>query len=91
MKIGAGSGFTGGAAIGSADAGDGAIAIGAAIVPAKGEMLDPATLAAAAKARLSAFKLPSRWAILGSVDDLPRTGSGKIDKAALQAQLMAQA
>jgi acyl-CoA synthetase (AMP-forming)/AMP-acid ligase II len=59
-------------------------AIGAAVVPAKGAELDVASLAAAAKERLSAFKLPSRWTVLGSIDDLPRGGSGKIDKAGLQ-------
>jgi acyl-CoA synthetase (AMP-forming)/AMP-acid ligase II len=66
---------------------DGKAAIGAAMVPAKGVSLDPAGLAAAARERLSVFKLPSRWAILGSMDELPRGGSGKIDKAALQALL----
>lgn len=67
---------------------DGKAAIGAAVILVRGEVLDTASLAAAAKDRLSAFKLPSRWAILGSVDDLPRNASGKIDKAGLQALLI---
>lgn len=66
---------------------NGKTAIGAAVVPAEGHLLDVASLAAEAKERLSAFKLPSRWAILGSVSDLPRNASGKIDKAGLQALL----
>jgi acyl-CoA synthetase (AMP-forming)/AMP-acid ligase II len=66
---------------------DGNAAIGVAVVPANGEALDEVTLASAAKERLSAFKLPSRWAILGSVDDVPRIASGKIDKTGLQALL----
>ena len=70
---------------------DGKPAIGAAVVPAKGAALDAAALAAAAGERLSAFKRPSRWAVLRSVDQLPRNGSGKIDKAALQALLAPEA
>ena len=66
---------------------DGKTAIGAAVVLTKDAVLDARGLTAAAGERLSAFKLPSRWAMLGSVDDLPRNGSGKIDKAALQALL----
>jgi acyl-CoA synthetase (AMP-forming)/AMP-acid ligase II len=68
---------------------DGKAAIGAAVVPVPGNSLDERTLAAAAKERLSAFKLPSRWAILGTYDDVPRIASGKIDKAALQSLLTA--
>jgi len=66
---------------------DGKTAIGAAVVLTKDAVLDARGLTAAAGERLSAFKLPSRWAMLGSVDDLPRNGSGKIDKEALQALL----
>ncbi len=67
---------------------DGTLAIGAAVVPVQGETLTVATLASAAKERLSAFKLPSRWLILRSPDDLPRNASSKIDKPALQALLV---
>ena len=63
-------------------------AIGAAVVPDEGEQIDEATLASRAKERLSAFKLPSRWAILDSLDALPRNTSGKVDKARLQSLLM---
>lgn len=69
---------------------DGVTAIGAAILPELGGSMDEAGLIAAAKARLSAFKLPKRWAMLASLDDLPRSATGKIDKAWLQALLMGQ-
>ena len=68
---------------------DGHVAIGAAVLPAPGETIDRASLPAAAKERLSAFKLPVRWIILDSPDALPRNGSGKVDKARLQALLLA--
>ena len=59
------------------------VAIGAVVIGS----LDQASLASAAKERLSAFKLPSRWVILDTLDAVPRNGSGKIDKAGLQALL----
>jgi acyl-CoA synthetase (AMP-forming)/AMP-acid ligase II len=67
---------------------DGKPAIGAAVVPEPGALLDEAMLAAGAKARLSAFKLPSRWKILDSLDEVPRNASDKVDKAGLQALLL---
>ena len=67
---------------------DGRPAIGAAVVPEPGAQLDETALAAAAKERLSAFKLPKRWKILGSIADVPRNASDKVDKAALQALLL---
>jgi acyl-CoA synthetase (AMP-forming)/AMP-acid ligase II len=67
---------------------DGRPAIGAAVIPEKGAALDDATLAAAAKERLSAFKVPARWKILGSLDEVPRNASDKIDKPGLQALLL---
>ena len=66
---------------------DGRTMIGAAVLPAPGNVMDLAALAEAARQRLSAFKLPRRWAVLQSLDDLPRNASGKIDKPALQALL----
>ena len=36
-----------------------------------------------AKARLSSFKVPTRWRIIGA-DDVPMTTTGKVDKAGLQ-------
>ncbi len=68
---------------------NGKAAIGAALVPAKDAVLDLASVAAAAKDRLSAFKVPSRWAILSSLDDVPRNASDKVNKAALQALIIA--
>ena len=44
----------------------------------------------AVKARLSAFKLPTRWLVLGALDDVPLLGSGKVDKAALQKLLASE-
>jgi acyl-CoA synthetase (AMP-forming)/AMP-acid ligase II len=40
-------------------------------------------LASEAKARLSSFKVPTRWRIVGP-DDVPMTTTGKIDKTGLQ-------
>jgi acyl-CoA synthetase (AMP-forming)/AMP-acid ligase II len=40
-------------------------------------------LARDAKARLSSFKVPTRWRIIGA-DDVPMTTTGKVDKAGLQ-------
>jgi acyl-CoA synthetase (AMP-forming)/AMP-acid ligase II len=70
---------------------DGATAVGAAVLPDAGAALDLRTLAEAARQRLSAFKLPVRWVILASVDDLPKTDTGKIDKPRLRALLEAGA
>ena len=44
-------------------------------------------LVAAARARLSAFKLPTHWVVTACVDDVPMTPTAKVDKAALQALL----
>jgi acyl-CoA synthetase (AMP-forming)/AMP-acid ligase II len=38
----------------------------------------------AVKGRLSAFKVPTRWLLTKTLDDVPLMGSGKVDKAALQ-------
>ena len=40
-------------------------------------------LASDAKQRLSSFKVPTRWCIIGA-DDVPMTNTGKVDKAGLQ-------
>jgi len=37
-----------------------------------------------ARARLSAFKVPSRWAVV-EMADVPMTATGKVDKPALRA------
>jgi acyl-CoA synthetase (AMP-forming)/AMP-acid ligase II len=46
-----------------------------------------ADLVAGAKARLSAFKVPTRWMVTASDDDVPLTATAKVDKSALQALL----
>jgi acyl-CoA synthetase (AMP-forming)/AMP-acid ligase II len=63
-------------------------AIGAAVVLAPGADLDHNGLVREAKSRLSAFKIPSRWVIMETMESVPRGASGKIDKAALKALLM---
>lgn len=40
-----------------------------------------------ARARLSAFKVPSVWLVTESAADVPMTATSKVDKAALQARL----
>jgi acyl-CoA synthetase (AMP-forming)/AMP-acid ligase II len=67
------------------DAG-GAVAIGAAVVLDEGAALSTADLAREARARLSAFKVPSRWVVIASAD-VPMTVTGKVDKTGLQALL----
>ncbi|BBY79432.1 acyl--CoA ligase [Mycolicibacterium pulveris] len=44
-------------------------------------------LRAAARARLSAFKVPTVWRLVGSDDDIPRKATGKVDTARLRALL----
>jgi acyl-CoA synthetase (AMP-forming)/AMP-acid ligase II len=66
---------------------DGQPAVGAAVLPEAGAALALGDLAAAAKARLSAFKLPARWTILASLEELPTLATGKIDKPGLTALL----
>jgi acyl-CoA synthetase (AMP-forming)/AMP-acid ligase II len=62
---------------------DGADAVGALVV---GNVpLDE--LVTAARAGLSSFKVPTSWVLVGSADDVPMTGTDKVDKAALQALL----
>jgi acyl-CoA synthetase (AMP-forming)/AMP-acid ligase II len=51
---------------------------------------DAATLAAAARERLSAFKLPALWLVVADPDAVPMSATGKVDKLALQALLGAR-
>jgi acyl-CoA synthetase (AMP-forming)/AMP-acid ligase II len=44
-------------------------------------------LVAGARARLSAFKVPTCWVLTGSADDVPMLATAKVDKVALQALL----
>ena len=41
-------------------------------------------LSAAVRERLSAFKVPTRWLVTPSADDVPMTATAKVDKDALQ-------
>ena len=54
----------------------------AALVVSKEAHAD--ALAAAARTRLSAFKLPTRWLVVPDADAVPMSATGKVDKAALQ-------
>ena len=60
---------------------DGGVEVGALVLSKAG--LDE--IAAGAKARLSAFKVPTRWVVTAAAGDVPRTATDKVDKAALQA------
>jgi acyl-CoA synthetase (AMP-forming)/AMP-acid ligase II len=55
--------------------------VGAAVVTD----LDAAAVRAAAKAVLSAFKVPTRWHVVARLDEIPMTATGKVDKQALRA------
>lgn len=66
--------------------GDDQVALGAVVVLTADAALTDDDLGREAKARLSAFKVPSRWAVIAR-DDVPTTATGKVDKAALQALL----
>jgi acyl-CoA synthetase (AMP-forming)/AMP-acid ligase II len=58
--------------------------VGAAVVA---DSVDPRALADAASARLSAFKVPRRWLVLPTLDDVPMLPTGKVDTATLRALL----
>lgn len=44
-------------------------------------------LAAAARGRLSAFKVPTRWVVTPNADDVPLTATAKVDQARLRERL----
>ena len=52
---------------------------------------DHESLADAARARLSAFKLPTLWLVVRDAEQVPMTATGKVDKAALQQLLRSRA
>ena len=56
-------------------------AVGAVVVTT----LTPEAVHDAVRTRLSSFKVPSRWYVTDRPEDVPRTASDKVDKAALQA------
>jgi acyl-CoA synthetase (AMP-forming)/AMP-acid ligase II len=62
----------------------------AVIVPAPGATLDVASIRARARKELSSYKVPTRIEILSDESDVPWLGSGKPDKLALKARLVAQ-
>jgi acyl-CoA synthetase (AMP-forming)/AMP-acid ligase II len=64
-------------------------AIGAVVVTAPSCKMTLQQLRGEASARLSAYKLPSRWLLLDAQEKVPRTASGKIDKAGLRSLLLA--
>jgi acyl-CoA synthetase (AMP-forming)/AMP-acid ligase II len=63
--------------------------VAAAIVPIADRDVSAADVLAEAKNRLSAFKVPTVLRVLEPWQDVARTGSGKVDKPALQALLTA--
>ncbi|WP_082993262.1 class I adenylate-forming enzyme family protein [Mycobacterium sp. 1245111.1] len=73
--------------IGVPDPDKGAL-VSAVVVPNDGCVLSSDNLAAACKADLAAYKVPKKWVLLPSPDDLPYTSTNKIDKIRL-AQLVA--
>ena len=68
------------AGAGTGNGGTGRHTVGAVVISAR----DASQIAAAAKARLSSFKVPTRWLVLGSVDDVPKTPTGKVSPADLR-------
>ena len=63
---------------------DGADAVGVLVV----SVAPLADLVTGARARLSAFKVPTRWLVTPAAGDVPTTATAKVDKAALQALLL---
>ncbi len=63
---------------------DGADAVGAVVVSAR----PAAEIAVDVAGRLSSFKVPTRWLILASVDDVPRTPTGKVAPSDLRDLLL---
>jgi acyl-CoA synthetase (AMP-forming)/AMP-acid ligase II len=65
---------------------DGATEVGALVVSS----VPLPDLVAGVRARLSAFKVPTRWVVTSSPGDVPLTATAKVDKPALQALLLAR-
>jgi acyl-CoA synthetase (AMP-forming)/AMP-acid ligase II len=61
--------------------------VGAVVVATPGVDCTVEQLAAATRARLSAFKVPTRWSVIGA-DEVPTTATGKVDQSAIK-QLLA--
>jgi acyl-CoA synthetase (AMP-forming)/AMP-acid ligase II len=60
----------------------GALVVGV-VVLRPGESLAPDELRTRARAELAAYKVPKRWVVLPTTDELPYTTTNKIDKRAL--------
>jgi len=65
---------------------DGAHAVGAMVVSAS----PPAEIAEAARRRLSAFKVPTRWYVTEAAAEVPVMATGKVDQASLRSLLEAK-
>jgi acyl-CoA synthetase (AMP-forming)/AMP-acid ligase II len=59
------------------------VELGAAVVLDAGVTVTPDDLDREARTRLSAFKVPARWAVIDA-DAVPTTPTGKVDKPRLQ-------
>lgn len=68
---------------------DGQVAVAAAVIAESPGSIDVGRLEDGARRLLSAFKRPARWVILNSLEELPRTATGKLDKAALRSLVLA--
>ncbi|MDQ1432454.1 MAG: hypothetical protein QOF40_3056 [Actinomycetota bacterium] len=62
---------------------DGVTAVAAAVIPDGAAPITVDDLDREARARLSSFKVPTRWLVIAA-DDVPMMSTGKVDKAALQ-------
>ena len=70
---------------------DGQAALAAAVVTDTPGAIAVGELAEQARGILSAHKRPARWRVLDSLGDVPRTPTGKLDKAALRSLVLAAA
>ncbi len=70
---------------------EGQLHVGAAILPEPGAYCVPLELERELATRLTSFKVPSRWHVLSSLEELPRTPTGKVDRPALCALLLGSA
>jgi acyl-CoA synthetase (AMP-forming)/AMP-acid ligase II len=68
--------------VGVPDEERGALVVGV-VVLRPGESLAPDELRTRARAQLAAYKVPKRWVVLPTTDELPYTTTNKIDKRAL--------
>jgi acyl-CoA synthetase (AMP-forming)/AMP-acid ligase II len=69
--------------VGQNGADDDARAVGAVVVLSRGAECSVEQLAAATRARLSAFKVPVRWSLIAP-DEVPVTATGKVDQPAIR-------